>query len=210
MAEEEENECASEAEIRSAIDALGADRLKALDWGRTLLQLRGRFAYGRFAEGREPEDLYNEALKRIWEGARTGGKHGRRWKPKQCTFLEEVLGTMMSVASHLAESYGENPGNVPTRASDFAEDEGQGPSSFADVTEAVATDTPNPEEAYAAAEVLTQLEELMKDDEEVSEVLAGLRLGMTESEIAQATNLPAKRVHAAIARIYYKISTGTG
>jgi DNA-directed RNA polymerase specialized sigma24 family protein len=208
MAEEDDNEYASEAEIRSAIDALGADRLKALDWGRTLLQLRGKFAYGRFAEGREPEDLYNEALKRIWEGARTVGEHGRRWKPKQCTFLEEVLGTMMSVASHRAESYGKDPANVPIRASDFAK--AQGEDSFADVTEAVAADTPTPEEAYAAAEVLTQLEELVKDDKEVSEVLAGLRLGMTESEIAEATNLPAKRVHAAIAQIYYKISTGMG
>jgi len=208
MAEEDRNEYASEAEIRSAIDALGADRFKALDWGRTLLQLRGKFAYGRFAEGREPDDLYNEALKRIWEGARTGGQEGRRWKPKQCTFLEEVLGTMMSVASHLAESYGEDPEYVPIRASDFANADGEG--SFADVTEAIAADTLTPQEAYAAAEVLTQLEELVKDDKEASEVLAGLRLGMTESEIAQATNLPAKLVHAAIARIYYKISTRMG
>ena len=208
MAEEDENEYASEAEIRSAIEALGTDRLKALGWGRTLLQLRGKRAYGRFAEGREPEDLYQEALKRIWEGARTGGKPGRRWKPKQCTFLQEVLGTMMSVASHLAEQYGEDPGNVPIRASDFAKAEGEG--SFADVTEAVAADTPTPEAAYADAEVLSQLEELVKDDKEESEVLAGLRLGMTESEIAEATNLPVKRVHAAVARIYYKISTRTG
>ena len=173
-----------------------------------MLQLRGKFAYGRFAEGREPEDLYQEALKRIWEGARTEGKHGRRWKPKQCTFLEQVLGTMMSVASHLAELYGEDPGNVPIRASDFAKAEGEG--SFANVTEAVAADTPTPEAAYAAAEVLRQLEELVKDDKEESDVLAGLRLGMTESEIAEATNLPPKRVHAAVARIYYKISTRTG
>jgi hypothetical protein len=208
MAEEEENEHASEAEIRSAIDALGADRLKALDWGRTLLQLRGKLAYGRFAEGREPEDLYNEALRRIWEGARTGGESGRRWRPKRCTFLEEILGTMMSVASHLAESYGKDAGNVPLRASDFAKAEGEG--SFADVTEALAADTPTPEEAYADAEVLARLEEQVKDDKEASEVLAGLRLGMSENEIAQAINLPAKRVHAAIARIYYKISTRTG
>src|ERR1700682_6279929 len=102
MAEEEDNEYASEAEIRSAIEALGTDRLKALKWGQDLLKLRGNVAYGRFAEGREPEDLYQEALRRIWEGARTGGVIGRRWKPKQCTFLEEVLGTMTSVASHLA------------------------------------------------------------------------------------------------------------
>ena len=208
MAEGDENEYASEAEIRSSIDALGADRLKALDWGRTLLQLRGKFAYGRFAEGREPEDLYQEALKRIWEGARTGGQHGRRWKPKQCTFLEEVLGTMMSVASHLAESYGENPETVPIRASDFAKAESDG--SFADVTEAVAADKRTLEEAYADAEALTQLENLVKDDKEESEVLAGIRLGMTEGEIAQATSLPAKRVHAAVARIYYTISTRMG
>jgi DNA-directed RNA polymerase specialized sigma24 family protein len=208
MAEDGENEYASEADIRSAIEALGTDRLKALEWGRTLLRLRGKLAYGRFAEGREAEDLYNEALKRIWEGARTCGLRGRRWKPKQCTFLEEVLGTMASVASHLAEPYGEDPLNVPIRASDFAKAEGEG--SFADVMEAVASDAPNPEDAYAAAEALKQLEELVKDDNEASDVLAGLRLGMTESEIAEATNLPAKRVHAAVARIRYKISTGTG
>ncbi|SRR6266571_5401762 len=208
MAEAENSEYASEAEIRSAIEALGTDRLKALKWGRDLLKLRGKLAYGRFAEGREPEDLYQEALKRIWEGARTEGEQGRRWKPKQCTFLEEVLWTMTSVASHLAESYGEDPLNVPMRASDFTKAEGGG--SFADVTEAVASDAPGPEVAYAAAEALAQLEELVKDDKEESEVLAGLRLGMTEGEIAEETNLPAKRVHAAIARIYYKISTGTG
>ncbi len=182
MAEEDENEYASEAEIRSAIEALGTDRLKALDWGRTLLQLRGKFAYGRFAEGREPEDLYHEALKRILEGARTGGMHGRRWKPKQCTFLEQVLGTMMSVASHLAEPYGEDPGNVP--ASDFAKAEGEG--SFADVTEAVAADTPTPEAANAAAEVLRQLEELVKDDKEESEVLAGIRTQPSRGSITRS------------------------
>jgi DNA-directed RNA polymerase specialized sigma24 family protein len=208
MAAEDENEYASEAEIRSAIEALGTDRLKALEWGRTLLKLRGKFAYGRFAEGREPEDLYNEALTRIWEGARTGGVEGRRWKPKQCTFLDEVLGTMMSVASHLAEKYGEEPLNVPKRASDFAKAEGEG--SFADVTEAVPSNRPTAEEAYAATEALRQLEDLVKDDKEESEVLTGMRLGMTESEIAQATNLPVKRVHAAIARIWYKISTRAG
>jgi len=208
MAGEDENEYASEAEIRSAIEALGTDRLKALKWGRDLLKLRGKLAYGRFAEGREPEDLYQEALKRIWEGARTGGKQGRRWKPKQCTFLAEVLWTMTSVASHLAESYGEDPLNVPMRPSDFAKAEGRG--SFADVTEAVPSDAPSSEVAYAAAEALARLEALVKDDKEESEVLAGLRLGMAEGEIAEATDLPAKRVHAAIARIYYKISTGTG
>ena len=208
MAEEDKSEYASEAEIRSAIEALGTDRVKALDWGRTLLRLRGKFAYGRFAKGREPEDLYNEALKRIWEGARTRGEHGRRWKPKQCTFLDEVLGAMLSVASHLAEPYGEDPANVPIRASDFAKAEGKG--SFADVTDAMAADTPTPEEAYADAEVLARLEGIVKEDKEASEVLAGLRLGMTEGEIAQETNLPVKRVHAAIARIYYKISTGMG
>ena len=208
MAEEDQNEYASEAEIRSAIEALGTDRFKALKWGRDLLKLRGKLAYGRFAEGREPEDLYQEALKRIWEGARTGGEQGRRWKPKQCTFLDQVLWTMTSVASHLAESYGEDPLNVPMRASDFAKAEGEG--SFADVTEAVASDAPSPEVAYAAAEALARLEELVKDDKEESEVLAGLRIGMMEGEIVEATNWPAKRVHAAIARIYYKISTGMG
>jgi hypothetical protein len=58
MAEEEQSEYASEAEIRSAIELLDTDRLKAFEWGRKLLQLRGKLAYGRFAEGREPEDLY--------------------------------------------------------------------------------------------------------------------------------------------------------
>src|SRR5688572_3428834 len=100
MSDEGDSEYASDAEIRSAIEALGTDRLKALKWGQDLLKLRGKLAYGRFAEGREPEDLYQEALKRIWQGARTGGVRGRRWKPKQCTFLQEVLGTMTSLASH--------------------------------------------------------------------------------------------------------------
>jgi DNA-directed RNA polymerase specialized sigma24 family protein len=208
MAEEEQSEYASEAEIRSAIELLDTDRLKAFEWGRKLLQLRGKLAYGRFAEGREPEDLYQEALARIWEGARTQGKHGRRWRPKQCSFLEEVLGTMMSLASHLAESYGENPGNVPIRDSDFAKAEGAG--SFTEVTETVASEIATPEAIYADEEVLRQLEDILMDDKEGSDVLAGLRLGMTEGEIAEETNLSARRVHAAIARIYYKISKRTG
>ena len=207
MAAEDDSEYASEAEVRSAIEALGADSLKALKWGRTLLRLRGKLAYGVFAEGREAEDLYHEALRSIWEGARTGGEQGRRWKPKQCSFLDEVLGAMMSVASHLAESYGKDPRNVPIRASDFAKTEGEG---FADVTEAVADTAPTPEQAYTAAEALKRIEDLVKDDKEASDVLVGLRLGMTESEIADATGLPAKRVHAAIGRIWYKISTGAG
>lgn len=208
MAEEDESEYASEAEIRSAIEALGTHRLKALKWGQDLLKIRGKLAYGRFAEGRGPEDLYQEALRRIWEGARTRGAQGRSWKPKQCTFLQEILGTMTSVASHLAETYGEDPLNVPVSASDFAKAEGEG--GFTDVTEAVASGAPTPEEACADARALKQIEDLVKDDKEASDVLAGLRLGMTESEIAEEMNLPANRVHAAIARIWYKISTAAG
>jgi len=193
MSEDKDPDCASEAEVRSAIAALGAQKLKLLTWGKTLL-----WTYGAFAEGREPEDLYQEALKRTWE-------RKRKWKPKNCSFVEHLMGAMKSIASHLPEKYGEDVRNVPLRGSDLADSSGED-ENLVDPIENVASNTLTPEEELAAKQALDRIEKLMEDDEEAFSVLVLLAQRKTEPEITEDLNLPRKSVHAAIERIRYKIS----
>ena len=193
MAEDQDSNCASEAEVRSAIAGLGAQKLRLLQWGRIL-----SWTYGMFAEGRQPEDLYMEAITRTLE-------RDRKWKPKNCSFAEHLMGAMKSIASHWPEKYGKEVRNVPLRASDLAashvEDD-----SFVNPIENVAGNTPTPEEDLVAKQALDRIEKLIENDEDAFSVLDLLAQRKTETEIAEELKLPRKTVHAAIERIRYKIS----
>lgn len=188
---------ASEAEVRSAMTALGSDDYARLtQWGCYLL-----FIYGRFANGREPEDLYQEAI------ARTLAKK-RKWKPKNCTFVEHLMGAMKSIASHLPEKYGKDVRNVPMRGSDLADSQDEEGSDI-DPIQNVGSETPSIEDALVAKEALDRIEKLMEDDEEAFNVLVLLAEGKTEPEIANELGLPRQKVHAAIERIRYRVSKAT-
>jgi DNA-directed RNA polymerase specialized sigma24 family protein len=195
MADEKDADSASDAEVRSAIAALGAQKLRLLEWGRTLI-----WTYGKFAEYQQPDDLYMEAVARTLE-------RDRKWKPKNCTFLEHVMGAMKSIASHWPERYGKDLRKVPLRGSDLAPAEDKDDDSFVDPIENVAAATPTPEKEAALKQALDRIERLVEDDEEAFSVLTLLAQRKTEPEIAAELNLPRKTVHAAIERIRYKIST---
>lgn len=194
MAEANDADCASEAEVRSAIQALGKQKLRLLQWGRTLIGI-----YGRFAEYQQPEDLYMEAITRTLE------EHRRKWRPGKCTFVDHLMGTMKSIASHWPEKYGKDIRNVPLRGSDLSRSELED-GNFADPVENVASDTPSPEQEAAAREILDRVERAFENDEDTFNVLILMAQGKTESQIAAELNLPPKVVHAAIARIRYNAS----
>lgn len=194
MAENNDLSCASEAEVRSAITALGSeDYMRLTLWGRYLL-----FMYGQFAEGRAPEDLYQEAITRTLEKK-------RKWRPKNCTFVEHVMGAMMSIASHFPEKYGKDASKVPIHSSDLANDDEED-SSPHDPIQNVASGAPSVEDGVAAKEALDRVEKLMEDDEDAFEVLVLMAQEKTESEIANELSMPRERVHAAIERIRYRLS----
>jgi DNA-directed RNA polymerase specialized sigma24 family protein len=191
MEEANDADCASEAEVRSAIEALGNQKLRLLHWGRTLIGI-----YGRFAEYHQPDDLYMEAITRTLEEDR------RKWRPAKCSFLEHLMGTMKSIASHWPEKYGKDVRNVPLRGSDLSRTELED-DRFADPIENVAADGPTPQGEAAAREVLDRVERAFENDEDTFNVLVLLAQRKTESEIASELKLPVKVVHAAIQRIRY-------
>jgi DNA-directed RNA polymerase specialized sigma24 family protein len=193
MTEEHEPECASDAEVRSEIEALGVTKLRLLRWGEILLG-----AYGDFAEGRQPQDLYQEAVMRTLA-------RDRKWKPKNCSFAEHLMGVMRSIASHLPEKYGGDARNVPLRGSDLShpDDEGE---EFIDPVQNVAADQLSVEDEVASKRQLDRIERLFEDDEEAFNVLVELAQRKTEPEIAKTLNMPRNVVHAAIQRIRYKIA----
>jgi DNA-directed RNA polymerase specialized sigma24 family protein len=192
MAGDQDSECASDAKVRSAIAALGAQKLRLLRWGQILF-----WTYGKFAEHRQPEDLYMEAI------TRTLGRD-RKWDPKNCSFAEHLMGAMKSIASHWPEKYSKDMRNVPLRGSDLPVPN-VGDDDFVDPLENVTGDTPTPEEELVAKQALDRIEKLIEDDEEAFGVLVLLAQRKTEPEIAEERNLPRKIVHAAIERIRYKI-----
>lgn len=193
MTDEDEAECASDAEVRSALAGLGARRLGLIRYGQILLG-----AYADFAEGRQPEDLYQEAVTRTLA-------RDRKWNPAKCSFAEHIMGAMKSIASHLPEKYGSDVHNVPLRGSDLAPADDPG-ETFVDPIQNVASSRPSPERELAARRMLDRIENLFEDDEEAFCVLVLLAQEKIEPEIAQELTLPRKTVHAAIQRIRYKIA----
>lgn len=193
MTGEDETECASDAEVRSALAGLGAKKLRLIRFGQILLG-----AYADFAEGRQPEDLYQEAV------MRTLGRD-RKWNPANCSFPEHIMGVMKSIASHLPEKYGSDMRNVPVRGTDLAPPD-DSDETFVDPIQNIPSATPSPERELAARKSLDRIERLFEDDEEAFGVLVLLAQEKTEPEIAQDLNLPRKTVHAAIQRIRYKIA----
>ena len=193
MSEDQDSDCASDAEVRSAIVGLGKETARLYAWGRVLVYL-----YRDFCEYHSAEDLFSEAITRTLE------RH-RKWKPQNCTFGEHLMGAMKSIASHLPEKYDEDPRHIPIRATDLAppgnDDEQQ-----VNPLENVAGESPTPEDELVAKQTSDRIERLFEDDEEASLVLLLYGEGKKEPEIASDLSLTCNQVHAAIERVRYKFS----
>jgi DNA-directed RNA polymerase specialized sigma24 family protein len=188
---------ASEAELRSAIEALtNADLARLELWGRTLLNI-----YGPFAEGREPSDVYQEALARTWDRRRV-------WNPTQCTFAQHIMGAMRSIASHFPEKYQRDVRQVPISASQLCNEEGD--DDGYNPYENVASNESSVVEQVIARKALDRVEGLLAHDEEAFNVLVLTSQGKTESEVARELGVPRARVHAAMERIRYRINKAEG
>lgn len=194
MFEDQDSDCASDAEVRSAISSLGNERVRLVAWARVLL-----FTYRDFCEYREAQDLYMEAVLRTLQ-------RDRRWKPQNCTFVEHLMGAMRSIANHLPEKYGKDARNIPIRATDLVYSSGEDDEQRVNPLENVAGTAPTPEEELVAKQATERIEFLFEDDAEASLVLMLFGEGKKEPEIAFELGLTRSQVHAAIERVRYKLS----
>src|SRR4051794_24002752 len=184
-------DCASDSEVRSAIEALGVEKLRLYSWGRKLIRIAGRFS-----EYQEPQDLFQEAIFRTLD--RT-----RRWNPQKVSFVGHLMGAMKSIASHLHERYGEDVRNIPTRMTDLLP---LGKEDDHNPLNDLPCGAPLPDRILQAKQILDRMERAVEDDEEAFNVLMLVAEGKKRSEIAEELGITSKQVHAAIERVRYKIA----
>jgi len=163
----ENDRVAGPAEVRTAIEAMTVGDFARLRlFGRQKLR-----ALGDRAGGVTEEDLLSEAMKRGLEGR-------RRWDPSRVDFCGFLIGTMRSMASHLARA---EPGSagIPFLEASLANDDDPSPMDHHARTEVT------PERQAAARDQLAALEHYLIDDAEATLVIGAWKDGMTGPEIKE-------------------------
>jgi len=191
---DDDGKVAAEAEIASAVSGLTTEeRLQIISWGFQLLSI-----YGAFAELRQWEDLYQEAVLRTYAKS-------WKWRPARRTFVEHIKRVMWSIASKFPDKYGRDIQNVPVRETELAYGGSDEPA-VDNVLDNQRSGAPIPERLVYVRQVLDRLEKMFEDDQETFEVLVLWAQEKTETEIAAETGRSREKVHAAIERIRYHLT----
>lgn len=152
---------------------------------------------GRSAEGRDAQDLLNEAVTLTLEGR-------RNWNTRAVDLVGHLIGVMRSVSSHWAEE-------VSTRqAGTYSESElirlhPEG----GEVNELQqhASTTPSPERVIMGNSEIRHLTDAFRDDSLVTEILSGMRAEMTGPEIQMVLGITKSDYETGMKRLRRKVRT---
>lgn len=175
---------ATDAEVRAAIDALSeADTIRI----RQFAKKRGELLEWRIASPTR-EDLIQEAMTRVL----TGGRH---WN-KSVPFVDVLLGIIRSISSHSARQSSKRP---EVREADLITEDREGvernPLVLAENSE------PDPHEEVTAQELLDRIDALFDEEPEALLVIAGMREGLTGTEIRALIEVDQRRYEAIVKRV---------
>jgi hypothetical protein len=151
-------------------------------------------ALGRAACGRTWEDLLGEAKLAILEGAANNGS-GRRWK-ESVDPVSQLAGAIRSISSHWKRDFDEQEPELESEIS-TADQEGNTPSPL----DGAVSNAPSQERDLVARQQWNLIVARCRDDRIAIQVLDGLSLGLTPSEIMNMFTLTRWEYHQATARI---------
>lgn len=160
-----EEEAANPAEIEAALRSLSPADLHGLE---KFAIWRTR-ALGRVWHGNDHEDLLAEAVAATLAG-------DRRWN-KHVAFVEHLRGAMRSISSHWSEKKGRGE-EQPFALAPDDEQQMRG-------EEHVPSNEPMPDAEAVAKSRLQEIESLFSSDQDVLEVIDGLRAELTGPEIQE-------------------------
>lgn len=144
---------------------------------------------GRRACGRTYEDLLAQAI------ADTLDPERRRWN-KDVTFVRHLIGAMRSISSHWGEQFDADEPRLEAEVVRTSE-EGERLSPL----DLVHSDSPGGERIVEAKQELDRIGEAVAGDRVVSDILDGMRAGMSPEEIREALDLTQTEYETAMKRL---------
>ena len=190
-----EQEYATRQEIEQAMESLSpADELRLEKFARYKIR-----SLGRKAMSRDHDDLLGEAIKSTLVGTE-GISEGRRWRKKDVTFVQHILGGMRSITSHWREAFSDSEAYLDC---DLAVETEEG--EMSSVAETAPSHAPDQERTLAAKEQLGEICRLFQNDDDAALVIEGYREGWTGPEIMERLAMPKNRYEAAVRRIRYHV-----
>ncbi len=185
-----EDHVASPEEVRQAIESL-----TVADYLRLNAYARNRIArLGSLVGSHGADDLLQEAMLSLLEEGR------RYWRPERVSLTDFLMGTMRSIGSNWARKGAR--GDAPLHGADLMppSEEGGDPPDFFDT---LAGPGRNPElqlvdnEYQTEAELIQEIENLVKDDLIASFVLDEMKTGRKGPDIMKALGITEKELRAA-------------
>jgi len=189
--EDEELEATPE-QVAAAIKALSAAELLRLT---KFAKFRVR-GLGHAALGRDYQDLLQEALMR--------GMSVRRWKPGKVDFVRFVIGAMRST-SNAWKTKANRSGGREVLCDDRPTSENE-----ASPLAGAESSAPSPDRRTMARAQVEEIEKRFESDPQVSEVIAGLAVGMSGPEIMEAAKMTENEYRAAVKRMRRAVVRGEG
>jgi DNA-directed RNA polymerase specialized sigma24 family protein len=176
-------------EINEAIRSLTREELLKLEkyakW-----RIKG---IGRASEGRNREDLMQDAVTQTLSGQRS-------WN-KSVSFVQYLIGVMRSISSHWKEQFDPNSALLESEAI-YSSPEGKEKNPFLDAP----STAPDAERLIMAKQEIEQIEILFSDDHQALEVIAGWRLEMSGPEIQKELDISQKEYETIARRIRRNVS----
>jgi DNA-directed RNA polymerase specialized sigma24 family protein len=154
---------------------------------------------GRWARGQTYEDLMQQAMVSIYEGA-DSPESGRHWRKEEVPFVMFVTGAIRSIASHWLEAH-EKDEEYTESGLLVESDEGD----FISPLDAVPSGEPNQERQAVAREKLGFVLKLFTGDDDAVLIIEGWEIGMTGPEIIKELGMPPERYEAGVKRIRYRV-----
>jgi hypothetical protein len=187
---------ATEAEVEAAIRALTAPQLLRLEkYARWRVRTLGSSKSG----GQNHVDLLGEAVMATLDPER------RAWKKGKVDFVWHLRSTMKSLSSHWGHK---KRGEIAASLLEREDEDGQ----VSSVLDAAATTDPSPDETLESAEefewkkrAVEAIEKMFEGDKIVSEVVEGIKAGMTGPEIREVLGLSQTEYETAMKRLRRRV-----
>jgi DNA-directed RNA polymerase specialized sigma24 family protein len=186
----DEGTTATRQEVEQAIKSLShADLLRLRRFAMALVK-----GLGRARQGRDHEDLLQEAIASFLEGTENGGT-GRCWN-MNIEFRTALCGAMRSIASHWKEKYSCRQASLESDLPNGGPEVANGSPFEGSASRATAAD-----DALCAQQEADRIMHLFRHDFGATQVLHGWTKGMTGPEIMKAAGITEQEYAAAVKRI---------
>jgi hypothetical protein len=181
-------------EVRAALESLTeADLVRLEKYAR--YRIRG---LGRAAKGRDHDDLLGAAVQDTLDPAK------RSWN-KDVSFVRHLMGAMRSISSHWREQFDPDEARLESEVVRTTE-EGE----ILSPLDLVGSTEPAADRAMEARRQLEGIEKAVADDQLVSDILGGMRAGMSPTEIREALGLTPTEYETAMKRFRRRVRPAQG